>query len=56
MTGVQTCALPILLVHAAQLIARGMAPVAACTAAIARPLADEPDTRAALDDLIAAVF
>jgi nitric oxide reductase NorQ protein len=45
-----------LLVHAAQLIARGMAPVAACTAAIARPLADEPDTRAALDDLIAAVF
>ena len=45
-----------LLVHAAQLIARGMAPVAACTAAIARPLADEPDTRAALDALIAAVF
>ena len=45
-----------LLVHAAQLIARGMAPVAACTAAIARPLADEPDTRNALDDLIRAVF
>ena len=45
-----------LLVHAAQLIARGMAPVAACTAAIARPLADEPDTRDALDDLIHAVF
>ncbi len=45
-----------LLVHAAQLIARGMAPAAACTAAIARPLADEPDTRDALDDLIAAVF
>ncbi len=45
-----------LLVHAAQLIARGMAPVTACAAAIARPLADEPDTRAALDDLIAAVF
>ena len=45
-----------LLVHAAQLIARGMAPVTACTAAIARPLADEPDTRHALDDLIAAVF
>ena len=45
-----------LLVHAAQLIARGMAPVAACTATIARPLADEPDTRDALDDLIHAVF
>jgi nitric oxide reductase NorQ protein len=43
-----------LLVHAAQLIASGMAP--ACTAAIARPLADEPDTRDALDDLIRAVF
>jgi nitric oxide reductase NorQ protein len=45
-----------LLVHAAQLMARGMNPVVACTAAIARPLADEPDTRNALDDLIAAVF
>jgi nitric oxide reductase NorQ protein len=45
-----------LLVHAAQLIARGMHPTAACTAAIARPLADEPDTRNALDDLIRAVF
>ena len=45
-----------LLVHAAQLMARGMNPVIACTAAIARPLADEPDTRNALDDLIAAVF
>ena len=45
-----------LLVNAAQLISRGMAPAAACTAAIARPLADEPDTRDALDDLIAAVF
>jgi nitric oxide reductase NorQ protein len=45
-----------LLVHAAQLIASGMAPGTACTAAIARPLADETDTRAALDDLISAVF
>jgi nitric oxide reductase NorQ protein len=45
-----------LLVHAAQLIARGMAPATACTAAIARPLADEADTRNALDDLITAVF
>jgi hypothetical protein len=43
-------------VHAAQLIASGMAPGTACTAAIARPLADETDTRAALDDLISAVF
>ncbi len=45
-----------LLVHAAQLIAGGMAPEIACTAAIARPLADEADTRDALDDLICAVF
>ena len=45
-----------LLVHAAQLIAAGMAPAIACTAAIARPLADEADTRDALDDLIRAVF
>ncbi|MCF8151183.1 MAG: CbbQ/NirQ/NorQ C-terminal domain-containing protein, partial [Sulfuritalea sp.] len=45
-----------LLVHAAQMISSGMAPDIACTAAIARPLADEPDTRDALDDLIRAVF
>jgi nitric oxide reductase NorQ protein len=45
-----------LLVHAAQLIANGMTPATACTAAIARPLADEADTRDALDDLIRAVF
>jgi len=45
-----------LLVHAAQLIAGGTSPAIACTAAIARPLADEPDTRDALDDLIRAVF
>jgi nitric oxide reductase NorQ protein len=45
-----------LLVHAARMIGRGMDPLAACTAAVARPLADEPDTRAALDDLIRAVF
>lgn len=45
-----------LLVHAAQLIAAGMTPSVACTAAIARPLADEADVRAVLDDLIRAVF
>lgn len=45
-----------LLVNAAQLMANGMAAANACTAAIARPLADEPDTRKALDDLIRAVF
>jgi nitric oxide reductase NorQ protein len=45
-----------LLVHAAQLIANGMTATTACTAAIARPLADEADTRDALDDLIRAVF
>lgn len=45
-----------LLVHAAQLHASGLSPIVACTAAIARPLADEADLRATLDDLIRAVF
>ncbi|GAB1414197.1 CbbQ/NirQ/NorQ/GpvN family protein [Candidatus Desulfobacillus denitrificans] len=45
-----------LLVHAAQLIADGVAPAAACTAAIARALSDDPEMTGTLDDLVGAVF
>ena len=45
-----------LLVHAAQLIADGVAPAAACTAAIARALSDDPEMTGTLDDLVHAVF
>ncbi len=45
-----------LLVHAAQLIADGVEPAAACTAAVARALSDDPEMTATLDDLVAAVF
>ena len=45
-----------LLVHAAQLIAAGIAAQAACTAAVARALSDDPDMNSTLDDLVAAVF
>jgi len=45
-----------LLVHAAQLIATGIAPLAACTAAVARALSDDQDMTGTLDDLVRAVF
>ena len=45
-----------LLVHAAQLIAAGVKPPAACTAAVARSLSDDPDMTASLQDLVNAVF
>jgi len=45
-----------LLVHAAQLIADGVAPAAACTAAIALALSDDPEMTGTLDDLVRAVF
>ena len=45
-----------LLVHAAQLIASGVTPVAACSAAVARSLSDDPDMTASLKDLVNAVF
>ncbi|MBV6408434.1 MAG: Denitrification regulatory protein NirQ [Rhodocyclaceae bacterium] len=45
-----------LLVHAARLIADGVAPAAACTAAIARALSDDPEMTGTLDDLVHAVF
>jgi len=45
-----------LLVHAAQLIGDGMAPVAACTAAVARALTDDAEMTETLNDLVRAVF
>jgi nitric oxide reductase NorQ protein len=45
-----------LLVHAAQLVSAGMAPIAACTAAVARALTDDPDMTETLNDLVRAVF
>jgi len=45
-----------LLVHAGKLIGLGVAPRTACTSAIAQPLTDEPETLAALHELVASVF
>ena len=45
-----------LLIHAAQLIAAGIMPPAACTAAVARALSDDADMTDTLDDLVRAVF
>jgi len=45
-----------LLVHAGKLLAQGVAPRAACTAAIAQSLTDEPETLAAVNELVASLF
>jgi len=45
-----------LLVHAAKLMVDGVTPVAACRAAIAQALSDEPDMLAAVDELSASLF
>jgi nitric oxide reductase NorQ protein len=45
-----------MLVHAGRLIARGVAPVPACTMAIVRPITDDPDMRDALDAAVATFF
>ena len=45
-----------LLVHAAQLMRRGVAPRAACAAAISLALSDDPEMLAAIDELASAVF
>jgi len=45
-----------LLVHAAQLMVRGVAPRTACHGAIAEALSDDPEMLAALDELANAVF
>ena len=45
-----------LLVHAARLIARGIAPAAACHGAIAEALSDDPEMLRAIDEFAASVF
>ncbi len=45
-----------LLVHAAKLIARGIAPSAACHGAIAEALSDDPEMLRAVDEFISSVF
>ncbi|MEZ5615696.1 MAG: CbbQ/NirQ/NorQ/GpvN family protein [Rhodocyclaceae bacterium] len=45
-----------LVVYAAQLIGRGVAPRAACRMAMARPITDDADIRATLDHAVDAIF
>jgi nitric oxide reductase NorQ protein len=45
-----------LLVYAAQLIGKGVEPVAACRMALVRPLTDDPDMRDTLDAAVGTFF
>ncbi|MHB1429563.1 MAG: AAA family ATPase [Rhodocyclaceae bacterium] len=45
-----------MLIHAGSLIARGVAPVAACRVALVRPITDDPDMRDALDAAVSTFF
>jgi nitric oxide reductase NorQ protein len=45
-----------LLVYAAQLIGKGVAPVVACRVALVRPLTDDPDMRETLDAAVSTFF
>ncbi len=45
-----------LLVYAAQLVSRGIAPLAACRMALVRPLTDDPDMRDTLDAAVDTYF
>lgn len=45
-----------MLIHAGKLIVQGVAPIAACTMALSRPITDDPDMRDALDAAIATYF
>ncbi len=45
-----------LLVYAAQLIAKGIAPQAACRMALVRPITDDPDMRETLDAAVSTYF
>ena len=45
-----------LLVYAAQLIAKGVAPASACQMALVRPLTDDPDMRDTLDAAVNTYF
>jgi len=44
------------LIATARLIARGIAPAAACRSALTGPLTDDPDVLAAVHDLVRATF
>lgn len=45
-----------MLIHAGNLIARGVAPVTACRVALVRPITDDPDMRDALDAAVTTYF
>ena len=45
-----------MLIHAGNLIARGVAPVTACRVALVRPITDDPDMRDALDAAVTTFF
>ncbi|MEA2626395.1 MAG: nitric oxide reductase NorQ protein [Candidatus Binatota bacterium] len=45
-----------LLIYAAQLVARGLAPRVACSVAITRALTDDPETQRAIEELVSTVF
>jgi nitric oxide reductase NorQ protein len=45
-----------LLVHAAKLMAAGIAPVVACTSAVAQALTDDPDMLKAINELSGSLF
>ena len=45
-----------LLIYAAQLMASGIAPRRACTAAISRSLTDDSEMRRALDEMVESIF
>ncbi|MDO8958192.1 MAG: CbbQ/NirQ/NorQ/GpvN family protein [Rhodocyclaceae bacterium] len=45
-----------MLIHAGSLIARGVAPIAACRVALVRPITDDPDMRDALDAAVSTFF
>ncbi|HCU54100.1 MAG TPA: AAA family ATPase, partial [Gammaproteobacteria bacterium] len=45
-----------MLIHAGELIARGVAATAACRVALVRPITDDPDMRDALDAAVATFF
>ncbi len=45
-----------MLIHAGKLMGQGVAPVAACTMAIVRPITDDPDMRDALDAAVTTYF
>jgi nitric oxide reductase NorQ protein len=45
-----------MLIYAGSLIAKGVAPLAACRVALVRPITDDPDMRDALDAAVTTFF